>query len=132
MAYQARDLSVLSYANGFTLWHYTTEDSAEAVAAAGYFDDAMSHLSAGDMILANTDTAAATRARILHVESRGPGGAVAVTDLCAASVAEGLRPPVAPTPKPVPEPEPEPKPAGLAGFWARVRPVWMGVDWGRR
>lgn len=126
MAYQARDLSVLSYANGFTLWHYTTEDSAEAVAAAGYFDDALSHLSAGDMILANTDTAAATRARILHVESRGPGGAVAVTDLVAASVVDGLRRPPAPA---APAPKPTPKPAGL---WTRFRHSWMGIDWRRR
>ncbi len=26
MAFQTKDLSVLAYANGFTLWHYTTAD----------------------------------------------------------------------------------------------------------
>ena len=31
MAYQSKDLSVLAYANGFTLWHYATADAATAV-----------------------------------------------------------------------------------------------------
>ncbi len=30
MAFQTKDLSVLAYANGFTLWHYTTDDPADA------------------------------------------------------------------------------------------------------
>ena len=28
MAYLSKNLSVLAYANGFTLWHYTTADTA--------------------------------------------------------------------------------------------------------
>lgn len=31
MAYNAKNLSVLAYANGFTLWHYTTTDTAADV-----------------------------------------------------------------------------------------------------
>ncbi len=55
MAFQTKDLSVLAYANGFTLWHYTTADPAVALtkAAPGYFDPAHAMLRAGDIILAN-------------------------------------------------------------------------------
>ena len=35
MAFQTKDLSVLAYANGFTLWHYTTADPAVALTKAG-------------------------------------------------------------------------------------------------
>ncbi len=40
MAFISRDLSVLAYADGYTLWHYTTEDAVRAVRHAGYFDEA--------------------------------------------------------------------------------------------
>ncbi len=56
MAYSARNLSVLSYANGFTLWHYTTPDTATTVATAAYFNDASDLLRKGDMIITNTST----------------------------------------------------------------------------
>ena len=38
MAYTAEDLSVLAYANNFTLWHYKTDDAS--VIDAGYFNAA--------------------------------------------------------------------------------------------
>ena len=56
MAYNAKNLSVLAYANGFTLWHYTTADAATAVDNSGYFNGAADMVRVGDMILANTDT----------------------------------------------------------------------------
>jgi hypothetical protein len=54
MAYQAQQLSALSYANGFTLWHYRTVDPAAEIDTAGYFDQAVRMLRVGDFILANT------------------------------------------------------------------------------
>lgn len=46
-------MSVLAYANGFTLWHYRTPDSQAEVIRPGYFGPhAMPR--AGDIILANT------------------------------------------------------------------------------
>ncbi|MBC6497017.1 MAG: hypothetical protein GDA54_01665 [Alphaproteobacteria bacterium GM7ARS4] len=51
MAYKASDLSVLAYANGFTLWHYKTSDNAAAVKADGYFNDAHEILRRDDVIL---------------------------------------------------------------------------------
>jgi len=56
MAYDARNLSVLAYANGFTLWHYSTVDTAATVDSSGYFNAASDMLRVGDMIVANVDT----------------------------------------------------------------------------
>jgi len=56
MAYASKDLSVLAYANGFTLWHFTTIDLAIDVDTTGYFNAATDMLRVGDIIIANTDT----------------------------------------------------------------------------
>jgi len=40
MAFASTDLSVLAYANGFTLWHYLTTDGHTVVDTSGYFDAA--------------------------------------------------------------------------------------------
>lgn len=53
MAYVQKNLSALSYANGFTLWHYRTPDSASDVLGAGYFDEAVRMFRAGDMVIVN-------------------------------------------------------------------------------
>ena len=52
MAFLARELSVLAYANGFTLWHYRT--STDDLLTPGYFDSAQELLREGDQIIANT------------------------------------------------------------------------------
>lgn len=51
MTFLARELSVLAYANGFTLWHYRT--SADDLLSPGYFDSAQELLREGDQIIAN-------------------------------------------------------------------------------
>lgn len=80
MAFAAEDLSVLAYANVFTLWHYTTPDSAAEVDSAGYFNAAADMLRVGDMILANVDTDGTPAAGILLVRANA-GGSVDVADL---------------------------------------------------
>ena len=55
MAFSSKNLSVLAYANGFTLWHYTTVDLATDVDTSGYFNDATDIVRVGDMILTNAD-----------------------------------------------------------------------------
>ncbi len=80
MAYQSKDLSVLAYANGFTLWHYATADAAAEVDTGGYFDGAADMLRAGDMILANVDTDGTPGAGIFVVSSSS-GGEVDVSDI---------------------------------------------------
>lgn len=56
MALSINDLSVLAYANKFTMWHYTTVDTNLDVTTAGYFDGSADMLRVNDLIIANTDT----------------------------------------------------------------------------
>ncbi len=57
MSFAIRNLSVLAYANGFTLWHYKAEqDTLQALHQPGYFNDAMDMLTGGDMVLATAPT----------------------------------------------------------------------------
>ncbi len=64
MAFAVRNLSVLSYANGFTLWHYKAgKDPLATVAADDYFADASDMLTAGDLLMLST----ADGARIVAV-----------------------------------------------------------------
>ena len=52
MAFAARNLSVLAYANGFTLWHYKAgPEDREAIINPCYFRGADDILSAGDMVM---------------------------------------------------------------------------------
>jgi hypothetical protein len=54
MPFIASNLTVLSAANGFTLWHYRTTDSRDQVQAADYFADASKQMRAGDIVMAQT------------------------------------------------------------------------------
>jgi hypothetical protein len=76
MAYVSSDLSVLAYANNFTLWHYTTIDSA--VTTAGYFNKAADMMRVGDLIIANVDTDG-TPVNKFYVVTSNNGSTVAVT-----------------------------------------------------
>lgn len=80
MAYNPHNLSVLAYANGFTLWHYTTADTAATADTTGYFNAAAAMLRVGDMIFANVDTAGTPGAGIFLVNSN-IGGVVDVANL---------------------------------------------------
>lgn len=86
MAFQSKNLSVLAYANGFTLWHYTTADAAAEVDTQGYFDAAADMLRAGDMVMANVAVGTAPAAGIFLVNASGPG-VVDVSDLTAVGAA---------------------------------------------
>ena len=51
MAFAIRNLSVLAYANGFTLWHYKSgKDRLTQVEKADFFADAADMLAEGDMM----------------------------------------------------------------------------------
>lgn len=54
MSLVLHDLSVLAYANNFTLWHYKTIDNA--VTGAGYFNNAADMMHVGDLLIVNIDT----------------------------------------------------------------------------
>lgn len=80
MAYASKDLSVLAYANGFTLWHYTTADIATDVDTAGYFNDASDMVRVGDIIVANVDTAGTPGGGMFLVNANA-AGVVDVADM---------------------------------------------------
>ncbi len=82
MAYQPKNLSVVGYANGFTLWHFTTADPAATVDTAGYFDAAADMLRVGDFIFANVDTGGTPGHGIFVVRSNS-AGVVDVSDITA-------------------------------------------------
>ncbi len=64
MAFELRNLSVLAYANGFTLWHYrAAAREVKSVKRQGYFDAAGDMLSAGDIVLISSPGGAG----MLHV-----------------------------------------------------------------
>ena len=67
MAFEIKNLSVLAYANGFTLWHYATPAAAAAVDTTGYFNAASDMLRAGDMLLANVATAGTSQSGVFAV-----------------------------------------------------------------
>ena len=69
MAFDKNNLSVLAYANGFTLWHYKTADTAATVDTAGYFNTASEMVRVGDMVLANT--AASNGIFVVNANSAG-------------------------------------------------------------
>ncbi len=57
MGFSVRELSVLAYANGFTLWHYKVgPDGLPTVTRPGFFDPASDLLANGDMVLVSSPT----------------------------------------------------------------------------
>ncbi len=80
MAYNARDLSVLAYANGFTFWHYRTADTAATVDTTGYFNATANALRVGDMILLNAGVGS-TPANGLVVVVSNSGGVVDTSNM---------------------------------------------------
>ena len=67
MTFKLKDLSVLAYANGFSLWHYRTADPGTEVDTTNYFAAAADMMRVGDIVIANTDDGAA--ASFLRVAS---------------------------------------------------------------
>ena len=64
MAFAIRNLSVLAYANGFTLWHYKSgKDKLDAISSGNYLADASDMLTVGDLLMIS----AADGARVLAV-----------------------------------------------------------------
>jgi hypothetical protein len=77
MAFAIRNLSVLAYANGFTLWHYKAgRDRLDQVDKLDFFADAADMLAEGDIMMVS----ASDGSRIVSVAS-GTGGEVATAPL---------------------------------------------------
>jgi len=82
MAFESKNLSVLAYSNGFTLWHYATVDTAADVDTTDYFNEAADMLRTGDMVMANVDTDGTPAAGIFLVSS-STGSSVDLADMTA-------------------------------------------------
>ena len=80
MAFSSKDLSVLAYANVFTLWHYTTVDLAADVYTSGYFDTATDMVRVSDMVLAHVNTDG-TPASGIYLINANAAGVVDAADL---------------------------------------------------
>jgi len=76
MPFIATNLTVLSAANGFTLWHYRTIDSRSETEAAGYFTPAADRVRVGDIIMVQ----AADGTTMLPVRTGNLTGAAVVLD----------------------------------------------------
>ena len=48
---QNRNLTVIAFANGFTLWQYNTRDNIKDVETDGYFDSIKAIAATGDIII---------------------------------------------------------------------------------
>ncbi len=75
MAFTPSDLSVLAYANNFTLWHFVTTDAD--ITVANYFDKAADMLRVNDLIIANVDTDG-TPATTFYVVTANDGSNVTI------------------------------------------------------
>ena len=76
MAFQSTNLSVLAYANNFTLWHYTTSDAA--VNTAGYFNNAADMLRLNDLVIVNMGVGG-TPSTKFYIVTGNTGSVVTVT-----------------------------------------------------
>ena len=77
MSFAIRNLSVLAYAQGFTLWLYKGTTGALAdIAATGFFDEAGDMLAAGDMMMVS----AGDGGRLMFVSSACRG--VTLAPMC--------------------------------------------------
>lgn len=83
--FDSKNFSVMAYANGFTLWNYSTED--ENVLGEGYFNATEAFVRPGDMILAVTGKGTSLKADILFVASAA-SGAVTVSSVIPVAAAE--------------------------------------------
>lgn len=75
MAFKSSDLSVLAYANNFTLWHYTTTDAA--VTGGGYFNAASDMVRVNDLIITSLDTDG-TPSTVFYIVTGNTNGVISV------------------------------------------------------
>lgn len=63
MAFLNKNLGVLCYCQGFTLWqYYGKEDTLETISQPGYFEKVMTLMAIGDIVIINARDGTAIRA----------------------------------------------------------------------
>lgn len=83
MSFTNQNFSVMAYANGFTLWNYSTTETLANTKAEGYFNDVATFARVGDMILVVANKDADVAAAIFVVASIN-NGVVVVKSFAAA------------------------------------------------
>lgn len=82
--FDSKNFSVMAYANGFTLWNYSTKDTSADITGQGYFNATEPFVRPGDMILAVTGKEGTIKTDILFVASVA-SGAVSVSSVIPAA-----------------------------------------------
>lgn len=78
MAFDSSNLSVLAYANNFTLWHYASIDNSATITGSGYFNKASDMMRVNDLIVINIDTDG-TPSTKFYIVTGNSSGVVAIT-----------------------------------------------------
>jgi len=87
MAFVRTDLALWAYADGYSLWHYATNDTAAVVDSSGYFNVAAADLRVGDFIFGHVDIDGTPGFGIFTVSSN-TGSVVDVSDMVSLAVAD--------------------------------------------
>lgn len=77
MAMNMKKLSVLAYASGFTLWHYSNDEEQKQACTSNYFNAASEMLNVGDIIILSSCDGAA----LLSIAEKAKG-AVQTVAMC--------------------------------------------------
>ncbi len=91
MAFNSKDFSVMAYANGFTLWNYTSTDTLSSIKDDGYFDDTAPFVRKGDMILTVANNESTVEGAILCIGSVSDGS-VSISDMTAVNAKQETAP----------------------------------------
>lgn len=86
MAFDRANLTAIARGNGFTLWHYTTTDSAADVDLSGYFNAAVNELGVGDLVLRVTTSSGNVSTAGFHIVMTNNGTVVDMSDTTALTV----------------------------------------------
>ena len=84
MSLNVSNLPVMAYANGFTQWHYTTED--DNIESVGYWNGAVDLLVKNDWIQLQSNTGGQVK-HSLYVVSYNDGSTVQVSEMLTVQVA---------------------------------------------
>lgn len=61
MAFENRNMSVIAYANGFTLWHYKCDEPLSEIMKPDFFAPIWTLYALGDIIIINADDSTCMR-----------------------------------------------------------------------
>lgn len=69
MAFQNKKLSVIAYANGFTLWHYAANEPMDNIDGKNYFGDIYTLCAVGDLFYIVDDQGILHQRQVIKIET---------------------------------------------------------------